>query len=96
MVSRSGWRELSYTLAANIDSVTFTDLEVRPVPFEMSKARGDLLLPIRTVEEVRNVRCAAIQRVPSVIPDQLQCFCCLLYTSPSPRDRQKSRMPSSA
>ena len=24
------------------------------------------------------------------------CFSCLLYTSPSPRDRQKSRMPSSA
>ena len=23
-------------------------------------------------------------------------FSCLLYTSPSPRDRQKSRMPSSA
>ena len=22
--------------------------------------------------------------------------CCLLYTSPSPRDRQKTRMPSSA
>ena len=25
-----------------------------------------------------------------------QCYACLLYTSPSPRDRQKSRMPSSA
>ena len=24
------------------------------------------------------------------------CTFCLLYTSPSPRDRQKSRMPSSA
>ena len=24
------------------------------------------------------------------------CVCCLLYTSPSPRDRPKSRMPSSA
>ena len=24
------------------------------------------------------------------------CKICLLYTSPSPRDRQKSRMPSSA
>ena len=24
------------------------------------------------------------------------CNVCLLYTSPSPRDRQKSRMPSSA
>ena len=27
--------------------------------------------------------------------DKAQCIC-LLYTSPSPRDRQKSRMPSSA
>ena len=25
-----------------------------------------------------------------------RCIGCLLYTSPSPRDRQKSRMPSSA
>ena len=25
-----------------------------------------------------------------------KAFFCLLYTSPSPRDRQKSRMPSSA
>ena len=25
-----------------------------------------------------------------------EAFSCLLYTSPSPRDRQKSRMPSSA
>ena len=25
-----------------------------------------------------------------------QAIACLLYTSPSPRDRQKSRMPSSA
>ena len=25
-----------------------------------------------------------------------KCVPCLLYTSPSPRDRQKSRMPSSA
>ena len=25
-----------------------------------------------------------------------ELFSCLLYTSPSPRDRQKSRMPSSA
>eukprot|EP01017_Pseudomicrothorax_dubius_P019394 TRINITY_DN21322_c0_g1_i1.p1 TRINITY_DN21322_c0_g1~~TRINITY_DN21322_c0_g1_i1.p1 ORF type:complete len:145 (+),score=19.18 TRINITY_DN21322_c0_g1_i1:29-436(+) len=27
---------------------------------------------------------------------RLQVYICLLYTSPSPRDRQKSRMPSSA
>ena len=27
---------------------------------------------------------------------RLYVYVCLLYTSPSPRDRQKSRMPSSA
>ena len=30
-----------------------------------------------------------------IIRDEVSTFC-LLYTSPSPRDRQKSRMPSSA
>ena len=30
------------------------------------------------------------------IPPKGQLSICLLYTSPSPRDRQKSRMPSSA
>ena len=29
-------------------------------------------------------------------PGTTDAFGCLLYTSPSPRDRQKSRMPSSA
>ena len=38
---------------------------------------------------------------PSLEEDPLnawmwKCRICLLYTSPSPRDRQKSRMPSSA
>ena len=36
-------------------------------------------------------------RQPELIPLlRTQLFICLLYTSPSPRDRQKSRMPSSA
>ena len=30
------------------------------------------------------------------VAQNLACVGCLLYTSPSPRDRQKSRMPSSA
>ena len=32
----------------------------------------------------------------SIIDQQKEVMACLLYTSPSPRDRQKSRMPSSA
>ena len=31
-----------------------------------------------------------------VYPSYINSSYCLLYTSPSPRDRQKSRMPSSA
>ena len=37
-------------------------------------------------------------KIPEFLPQMLNKFPkgCLLYTSPSPRDRQKSRMPSSA
>ena len=41
----------------------------------------------KTVEQIGNVIYGMAKRVYN---------CCLLYTSPSPRDRQKSRMPSSA
>ena len=35
-------------------------------------------------------------RVTATSNDNKTTWTCLLYTSPSPRDRQKSRMPSSA
>ena len=35
-----------------------------------------------------------IRQIKSGLGDHIKV--CLLYTSPSPRDRQKSRMPSSA
>ena len=34
--------------------------------------------------------------VPELVTERAMASICLLYTSPSPRDRQKSRMPSSA
>ena len=41
---------------------------------------------------------AVIQKENSKTKDSLyeQLYACLLYTSPSPRDRTRSRMPSSA
>ena len=55
------------------------------------------------VSSIENaVKEAGIQQIH---PDKMEAFAdelvsrlkgCLLYTSPSPRDRQKSRMPSSA
>ena len=35
-------------------------------------------------------------RLDCHVSNIMQAMICLLYTSPSPRDRQKSRMPSSA
>ena len=43
---------------------------------------------IQTAFDSKNEKQSLEVRLPS--------FPCLLYTSPSPRDRQKSRMPSSA
>ena len=50
-------------------------------------------------EAVRFKREGVISGVADIIilrPNKTKHGLCLLYTSPSPRDRQKSRMPSSA
>ena len=54
---------------------------------------AELMLPSADISFV------AIGLVAGLIPDidfLAELKGCLLYTSPSPRDRQKSRMPSSA
>ena len=52
---------------------------------------------IRTADNLGDISLAARRRVPYGSPDSIyEIHICLLYTSPSPRDRQKSRMPSSA
>ena len=56
----------------------------------------------RTVATAQNVQASVWETIVYPLPHQVpvtvivECECCLLYTSPSPRDRQKSRMPSSA
>ena len=55
-----------------------------------------------TIVSRRNAREYSIMALPSSTPfDDPDGYwarfqCCLLYTSPSPRDRTRSRMPSSA
>eukprot|EP00826_Nyctotherus_ovalis_P046317 TRINITY_DN5218_c0_g1_i3.p2 TRINITY_DN5218_c0_g1~~TRINITY_DN5218_c0_g1_i3.p2 ORF type:complete len:143 (+),score=50.74 TRINITY_DN5218_c0_g1_i3:196-624(+) len=49
----------------------------------------------KEVEGLRSIRNVTQDLVPEIV--DFRCYrTCLLYTSPSPRDRQKSRMPSSA
>ena len=75
------------------------------VPDQLAGAVRELGVQLRLlIEEVvgDRVRGAvvlisrAMELVGSGLGDQADLRTCLLYTSPSPRDRQQSRMPSSA
>ena len=73
-------------------------------------ARGKEPLNIEKIHEMVEYACEDISGVSAsqvemqsglqfyddITTDDIQQILCLLYTSPSPRDRQKSRMPSSA
>ena len=61
--------------------------------------RGALDCRAKTINE--EMKIAAAKAIADLakedVPDEVvAAYGCLLYTSPSPRDRQKSRMPSSA
>ena len=56
-------------------------------------ARG--ILSLDQIDYAKNLRCISHPELSSS-STEAECGPCLLYTSPSPRDRQKSRMPSSA
>ena len=52
--------------------------------------RGQMLVELLASTE------GGLDEAADTLADTLHLAICLLYTSPSPRDRQKSRMPSSA
>ena len=63
--------------------------------------KEDLITPIRLDVDSSNpaIISPEIRKIIATSLNELQAtlyMICLLYTSPSPRDRQKSRMPSSA
>ena len=64
---------------------------------ELSNGGGTCIsipMNISTLAGAKSLAAAVMAQEPKV--DILVNNACLLYTSPSPRDRQKSRMPSSA
>ena len=79
----------------------------RPVAIKVM--RPEVSASLGTERFLREVRVAAQLTHPHILPlhdsgrvsgaapgADVLYYVCLLYTSPSPRDRQKSRMPSSA
>ena len=57
--------------------------------------RADYKIKIKLDEKTRSVRGSEVITYTNNSPLKLN-YVCLLYTSPSPRDRSLSRMPSSA
>ena len=75
-------------------------LTLRQSPFDLFER---LEQQLATAERVPNAEIRETEtsytvqlELPGVDRDSIDVKACLLYTSPSPRDRQKSRMPSSA
>ena len=59
---------------------------------ELSRAPADIVVRKTLNDPFAGTELSA--RLQAIAPERI--LICLLYTSPSPRDRQKSRMPSSA
>ena len=57
---------------------------------------GAVIEPITSLEKIELQDFEKAVRVNYLAPSLLISYCCLLYTSPSPRDLSTSRMPSSA
>ena len=56
---------------------------------ENTRADYDLGIPMKGYDQGSSDEISQLYKV-------IHIMCCLLYTSPSPRDRTRSRMPSSA
>ena len=103
-IQRDWWTEADakkYT--ARADSLATQYSEFEPLPGENLNGKlglgeniGDLTGVTMAYEAYkRSLKGKKAPVIDGITGDQ-RFFICLLYTSPSPRDRQKSRMPSSA
>ena len=65
---------------------------------ESFNSKQGLIIEVAAIHEglTANYNNYSAQELEKALESWVEPYPCLLYTSPSPRDRQKSRMPSSA
>ena len=90
-INTNQWKKVAEHINDNfffIDMERYTLESVLRKGAELVKRKGIKCLVIDPFNKIRDIDCKTENpNTPNT---------CLLYTSPSPRDRQKSRMPSSA
>ena len=93
-----GFRRLGEVAYYRDDPIVLRLLGIRRLPDVSTISRTLSQMDHDSVEKVRGmVRSLVIEGLKRVrLPRLTMDFDCLLYTSPSPRDRTRSRMPSSA
>ena len=94
--------ELNGRISQALDNARALEKEVAALKGKLASNQGDEL--VNQAVEVKGLKVLAaalpgadaktLRDTMDKLKDKLKT--CLLYTSPSPRDRQKSRMPSSA
>ena len=86
-----GCPALQYLASAGVGRLGIVDDD----SVEISNLQRQILYCAEDVGEPKAK--VAVERLQKHNPNiSFEPFCCLLYTSPSPRDRTRSRMPSSA
>ena len=86
------------SLADVMKAIKGSNIDVGAQTIEINQAeyfvRG--LGYVKSIEDIEESVITSRDNLPITIKDVAQVYLCLLYTSPSPRDRTRSRMPSSA
>ena len=91
------------SLEDNMEEMLNISVDVDPVPSKPVPPKVDKDDRVKDYEYTRGELYSLIDQGQEAVRGALEVAqesghprACLLYTSPSPRDRQKSRMPSSA
>ena len=75
-------------------SIDITNKDLQLFETEFSKWEEDLQISESLLNDL-NIKLESYQ-IPKDVVEEFPTYTCLLYTSPSPRDKRQSRMPSSA
>ena len=72
--------------------------DVEKLVFENSENMAFVTQTTLSVDDTKEIKDFLLKKYPHIKGPKKDdiCYACLLYTSPSPRDRTRSRMPSSA
>ena len=88
-----GWRQVPVDVSVLGDKANATRPEIEQILISNSKGVDEDTFERELYVIRRRIEKAALA---AHVPQLYLCSLCLLYTSPSPRDRTRSRMPSSA